>query len=134
MPADTMRGLRTIMDGRDGFMSGHQILKVRRREKKTPEWVLNDDEVRKLLRKVFPKLDSDLTQRRRAGRWIRVIQLYFRSGKSRQETAEEMGEKNGTIHTLTRSILRAKAGNPINGITRKRATIQTSHREKIKTL
>ena len=134
MPADTMRGLRSVFDGKDGFMTGHQILKVRRPKRKTPEWTRTQTGIQQILLKAFPKLKTDESQRQRAGRWARVIQLYFLSAKSYRETAEEMGEKTRTIEMLIRSIHRTVKGIPVNGISRKkvRAVIPTSNRDEDK--
>src|SRR5579863_3596510 len=103
MNPDILSGLRSVFDGKDNFMSAHRILKVRRHKRIVPEWVFNDKKIKEVLLKSFPKLREDETQRIRAGRWMRVIQLYFRSQKSYRETAEELGEKTRTIEMIIRS-------------------------------
>src|SRR5579859_7661600 len=93
----------------DGFMAGHQVLKIRRRFRSIPEWAKSNKRVQELLLTAFPKLATDEKQRHRAGRWARIIQLYFRSQKSYSETAEELGEgKNAILKTIRRVRLTAE--------------------------
>lgn len=102
--------LKSMFAGDQQFMTGHQIMKVRRPRRRVPQWVFEDNRIRALLSETFPKLATDDGQRKRAGRWARVIQLYFRSRKSYRETAEEMGEKPRTIEMIIRSIYRVSKG------------------------
>lgn len=102
------------------FMFGSQIVGTHRYSRKMLSWCSDDKQVQKLLFKVFPKLKTDLEQRRRAGRWAMVIQLYFRAHRSYREVASDMGENPKAILTLTRSIARAQKGIPINGVKRKK--------------
>lgn len=116
MPSDTSaikRGLRSLFDGNSNFISNHQIIRTRTSSSKrrVPDWCLQDEFVRSLLLSSFPKLSSDPKQRKQAARWMMVIQLYFKGKKSWKETADEMNEKSSTILSLTRSIVRAAAGN-----------------------
>ena len=71
--------LRTKFDANDQFMrSGHQIKKVRQRERQTPEWAMDDAKVRVLVNFSFPKWRESKAQRMRAARWVRIIHLYYR--------------------------------------------------------
>lgn len=57
----------------------------------TPSWVLNDAKVRLLLTKVFPRLQTNQVQRERAGRWLQVINLYWRVGEPASRVAAALG-------------------------------------------
>jgi hypothetical protein len=105
------------------FIFSSQILSVRRQKRVTPDWVSDDKQVQALLLRVFPKLKIDLNQRQKAGRWARFIQLYFKTGLSYREVAEEMGERKETIHTLRRRVVRAQRGQPLNGVKRKNKSV-----------
>lgn len=105
-----MKGLRKVFDGGGTFMSGHQV--VRSREsigitRRIPAWTSDDAAVRSLLLGAFPLLASDPRQRARAGRWMRIIQMYFRSKMAYPEIMAEMGTSQNVIKMLLRSITRA---------------------------
>ena len=89
--ADDFTKLRTRVDGGDSFMTGHQIMKARQPEKEIPEWAMSDIEVRRILLTAFPKSeDAWSSQRKNAGIWMRIIQLYYRMGLPSQQVAKEM--------------------------------------------
>ena len=46
----------------------------------TPDWTRNDAAIRAVLLRAFPRMDSNPTQRKRAGRWAFIIHNYFRLG------------------------------------------------------
>jgi hypothetical protein len=100
--AAVMKGLRAVFDSNSQFISGHQIKRVStlNERKKVPAWALEDESIRKLLLFCFPKLLSNDVQRKRAGRYLRIIQLFFRSKKSRREVAEELGESENVIRRI----------------------------------
>jgi hypothetical protein len=128
MSVNILSGLRNLVDANDGFIRGHQVNKIRRRLRKVPDWIKSEQQIQIILQRAFPKLKTDLKQRKKAGRWARVIQLYFRSQKSYRETAEEMGEDRDTIHTLIRNIRRVASGKRANGGgARTRLVPQTKH-------
>lgn len=107
-----MKKLRRKMDGDDGFMSAHQIKKVRVLigQKDTPVWAANDIEVRKILLRAFPKLGSNKVQRQSAARWSQAITLVYRLGMPYNHAAAEMGLKVGTLRSLLRNIRRVALG------------------------
>ena len=120
MPNDTraiLKGLRSAFDGSSVFMSGHQILRKRTlsKRRRVPEWAKQDEFIRELLLRSFPYLHTNLNQRKKAGRWARVIQSYFREQHSYKETAEEIGETPRTTEMLIRAITRAVNGKKANG-------------------
>lgn len=119
--------LKSLFAGDQAFMNGHQVMKVRSRRRKMPEWAFDDQKIKTLLLKVFPKLATDQTQRKRAGRWAQIIQLYFRAAKSRKETAEEIEESISTVKNIINRIVRAAASRPTNNVPRKRDPIRTKY-------
>lgn len=105
-----MARLRGRMDGNDGFMTAHQIKKIRTRERDIPAWTLNDKEVRKVLLRSFPKLRTDNAQAIRAGRWMRLIHLYYRVQMSNTQVSKEMGMTLNATKMALKSIRRVARG------------------------
>lgn len=113
---DTFGELRGYLDGNDPFMTGgHQILKVRREDRKNPSWVKSNTKIREILLRSFPKMLTDPIQRDRAGRWVRIIQLYFRMRMTYGQVAAELKIPARRVEDLIRSIRRAGAGLKTNG-------------------
>jgi hypothetical protein len=112
---EDLRQLRKKMDGDEGFLTGHQILKIRKREKIIPEWAMNDQLLRGLLSTVFPKWRTSQRQLRQAARWVWAIHLYYRLGMPHNQVAEEMSLGYGALRSLLRSIRRASKGLKANG-------------------
>ena len=122
-------------DGASQFMAGgHQILHpTRRHKRKSPEWVKSDIEIRKLLLRSFPKMTTHPRQRRWAGRWARVIHLYFRLGHTPKEVSEEMEETEVVVRNLLNHIRRAARGVQAHGGHKRMSDpIRTSLGEQIK--
>ena len=115
MGAHTTEGLKTIMDGDDAFIAGHQIKKIRRQKRPAPEWARHSKQVRGLLLRSFPKLDKDGKQRKRAGRWARIIHLYFVQGFTYSQVADELGEKGQRVRSSIQHIHNAARGHRANG-------------------
>lgn len=93
--------LRTKLDKDDTFLAGgHQIKKIRTREKDTPPWATNNAEIRKLLLRAFPKLKTDPKQRKRAARWAAVIHLFYRVGMTKSQIATELKTKTPIINLV----------------------------------
>jgi hypothetical protein len=111
--------LRKSVDGSDNFMTGHRIIKSKGRTRNAsriaPEWARSDVEVRKVLLRSFPKLETDSKQRGRAARWASVIHLYFRMQESYLEIAQELEITPTAVKFLIRSIKRVAAGKSANG-------------------
>lgn len=119
---NTSRQLRDLelFSGNDQFMqNGHQIINSNRANagprRKNAAWAASDAEVQALLANAFPKWKTDENQRKRAGRWARVIHLYFRSGMSYGDVAAEMNLPKRHVEYLVRSIYRVHAGRRANG-------------------
>jgi hypothetical protein len=118
---DTFQELRDIgFSGSDQFMNrGHRIINSNRAfagpKRRKAKWAMNDDAVQALLLQTFPKLETSESQRRRAGRWARIIQLYYRLGLSYGHTAAEMKVTTRYVRTLLRNIRRAAAKRPCAG-------------------
>jgi hypothetical protein len=103
--------LRKVLDGSDPFMTGgHGIRKPNSRRKKIPDWALNDVSVKEILIRSFPKLQTNLRQRKSAAKWVRVIHLYYRAGMTRGQVATEMGIKDNALKRTLISIKRVAAG------------------------
>jgi hypothetical protein len=75
------RALKTGGDGR----AGHN-----QRVANTPEWLMNDAAVRAVLLRAFPKMGTNPTHRKRAGRWASIIKMYFRLGYTASHVAMEL--------------------------------------------
>jgi hypothetical protein len=104
------------IDSRYPFASGHQVRNPSGRAshserlKRIPEWAKHNDQIQALLLRSFPKLEIDPNQRNRAGRWARIIQLYYRAMWTQSMIAEEMGLRLSNINATIRSITRAAEG------------------------
>lgn len=113
-PSDARRidrnRLRGKVDGSDLFMSAHQIKKVRTREREVPVWVLSDAEVQKVLLRSFPNLNTNLKQRKAAGRWARIIHLYYRMKRPNSQVAKEMGVTVNALKMTLKGIRRVARG------------------------
>jgi hypothetical protein len=94
---------------------GYQILKIKRPRKDTPAWVNSDLKIQKLLLRAFPLMNTNLLQRERAGRWVRIIYLYFRQKWSRGQIAEEMKLSYSTVKGVIRSVKRVAEGKRADG-------------------
>ena len=94
---------------------GHQIIKIRRPKKRIPTWVYDFEQIKKILLRCFPKLQYNLRQRNRAGKWVRVINLYFRQNWSRGQIADEMDLQYKTIDRMIERIKKAGEGQRTDG-------------------
>jgi len=98
--ADDRQVLRGLVDANDSLIFGHEIKKVRTRERTVPDWVLSDERFRKIL----------LTVRKDArGKWARIAYLYHRMNLPDSQVAREMGMTlNATKMVLKRLELASK--------------------------
>jgi hypothetical protein len=112
---DTSGELRGKFDSNSTFMTGHRIIKVRSHKRRIPDWAVNDKEIQKFLVRSFPYLNVDTGQRRRAGRWARFINLYFRLNKTRSQIADEMNMTYQAVDSLCRAVKRAANNFKANG-------------------
>lgn len=117
---DVFQELRGSIDGRDGFMRGHQIIKKKRLRRDIPEWTKSDRKIQEILLRSFPKLRTDYKQRKLAARMARIIHLYFRVGSPRNEIVEELDINQNLFRVLLNGIRRAGKGLTKNGRERKR--------------
>jgi hypothetical protein len=106
----TNHELRTKIDSEDTFFTGHRIIKERRGNRPCPDWAVDSNKLRELLLRAFPKLHTNEKQRSSAGRWARVIQLYYRSQMTHGQICAELGLSLPTVASMVRSIDRAAAG------------------------
>ena len=108
---DTYGELRGRFDGSDPFMTGgHQIIKQRTGDRRTPDWARSDKNVRAILIRAFPKLKTDGLQRARAARWATVIQLYYRMHLTRSQLAEHLKMSLKNTRRLIERIQAASKG------------------------
>jgi hypothetical protein len=105
-----MARLRGRMDGNDSFMTAHQIKKIRTREREIPLWTLNDKEVRKVLLRSFPNLRTNNKAAISAGRWMRLIHLYYRVQMSNSQVAKEMNMTLNAVKMALKGIRRVAQG------------------------
>lgn len=105
--------IRKKIDAGEAF--GHQIIKPLNRERKIPEWAQSDEQVQIILQRSFPKLKTNPKQRQRAGRWARIIQLFYRSKMTGTHVAEELGISYHRFENLLCAIKRAANGKRANG-------------------
>lgn len=97
--------LRKRLDGSDTFMNrGHQIKKVRGREKEIPAWALSDEETRKIMLKAFPKLLTDPKQRKSAARWAAVVHLFYRMNMSKSGVAHELKIRRTNVNRIVQRL------------------------------
>ena len=113
----TQSELRLYLDSKDPFMTaGHQIMKTRSHEREAPAWAIDDQKIQAILLRSFPNLKTpESKDAERAGRWMRVIHLYFRMGMTRGQVAEELGLPYRRIESLVMAVKRAAAGKSANG-------------------
>jgi hypothetical protein len=114
--------LSGIVDFEDSFNQGNQIHSFYRNSNKhLPTWMKDDAAIQKILLQVFPKLEVDKQQRRAAGRWAQVIQIYFRMNQPAGVVARQMAISIPRVRSLVRSIYRASLGLTTRGTERKRS-------------
>lgn len=103
--------LRKNFDSNESFVAGgFETKSIRHRIKKIPTWALENKSIKSLLVSVFPKLNTNLRQRQRAGRWMRAIHLYYRVGMPHNHVSQEMKISYGALVSLLRNIRRAGDG------------------------
>ena len=80
---DSFKHLRSVVDGGESFIQGHQTAKTRNPERKipTPDWMFDDAAVEQFLAKLFPTADRDLDHRMRLAVYRGVILRWFRGGQ-----------------------------------------------------
>lgn len=105
---EDLKQLRKESDGDEGFMSGHQIKKIRARVRVIPLWAMNNAETQKVLLRAFPKLLTSPTQRKSASRWGAIIHLFYRMNMSETQVGEEL-EITGANVKMTLQRIRAHA-------------------------
>jgi hypothetical protein len=77
--ASWMVDARDEVDGDD--MSSYHPVRTREHERFVPLWVLDDEKLRQVILKTFPKQATDAQQRESAGRLLRIVYLYFRANQ-----------------------------------------------------
>lgn len=112
----TLRKLRKSFGVNDPFMSmGFETKKIRKYGKRIPEWVNDQEKIKAVFFRSFPKMQFDPKQRAQAGHWIRIITLYYKQGWTRSQIAEELGGSYCQIDSTIRNIKRAFEGLALDG-------------------
>lgn len=106
------RYLSQQLDVHDGFMTGHEIKKAKgaQENRVPPGWALDDEKIKQILLRSFPKMQTNEAQRKKAGRWLRAIHLYYRMGLLRPVVIKELKISFTAWKALIRSIRRAAQG------------------------
>ena len=112
---DTSGELRSKFDSNSTFMTGHRIIKTRQHKRRIPDWARDDKQLQKFISRSFPYMNIDTEQYKRAGRWARFIQLYFKLNRTRGQIAEELDITYQAVDSLCRSVLRAANNLKANG-------------------
>jgi hypothetical protein len=113
-----LQWLRGFFDGKEPFMSGHQIIKRAGRSQhsarlqRTPAWAMDDKAIQKLLLRSFPKLKTDLLQRARAARRYWIIYLYFRASWTSGQIASQLGLTDKKVRKVISRIRNAAKLHP----------------------
>jgi len=85
-----------------------QLLKIRRLPRHTPPYAVNNQMMRQIIETVFPR------DRKRAGRWLMIVNLLYRMGLSELEVATEMDCTADAIKSVLRNVTRHfQAGTPM---------------------
>ena len=108
---DTFGELRNrYFDGSEPFMHGHQIMRVRESKKVVPAWANDRRKIQRTILRAFPKMNTDPKERARAGRWARVVYLYYIANLSRRGVAVETGLSAAMVHDILTRVRRAATG------------------------
>ena len=103
------------------MIGSSRVVRIRRPYRKpAPEWTKDDAKIRELLLRVFPKLHTHSSQRVRAAKWAAIIKMYYGSGMTETDIAQELGGTPDYIRSMRRNILRAGAGLDVKGRVRKK--------------
>lgn len=112
---------KTVADFDSRDLKGFQIAESGSGcEKQIPKWAYLKEEVQKILLTAFPKLHTNASHRKRAGRWAQVINMYYLQGMTAEEVSQELNETRLVIKRLIISISRISRGLTVNGCQRKK--------------
>src|SRR5262252_2162673 len=87
---------KRYFDGGDQIMRGVSVggnphSGNRIRGMNPPEWAVNNRLLQQVLLRAFPKMDTNSTQRKRAGQWTLIICMFHRRGLSANRVGMELG-------------------------------------------
>ncbi|HTQ97232.1 MAG TPA: hypothetical protein VMH89_10525 [Candidatus Acidoferrum sp.] len=98
------------------FDYGFQIRRFRTGYKKIPPpWARKNSDIAKLLLAAFPALFTSITQRKRAGKWAQIINLYYKVGWSSGQIAKELNVQRNAVRRMLISMSRVSRGLRANG-------------------
>jgi hypothetical protein len=92
------------------MVRGHGIKTLRRGQRTVPDWAKDKRKLQSLLLQSFPKMAINVRQRTRAGRWARIIYLYYNLNLTSGQIAKELEAPVNNIKRLLVSIHRASRG------------------------
>lgn len=113
---DTFSELRKFFGADDSFMTaGYGTKKIRKSKGRIPSWANDQEKIKAVLLRSFPRLATDSRQRARAGRWVRVMYLHYQRGWTTGQIAEELTCTYTQIHSVLQHIRRAFSNRAANG-------------------
>jgi len=113
-----------------GASGGFQIITIEERaSKETPVWAQTDKGIADLIRRVFPKFDSNAKQRFRASRWVRVIYLHFKLNYTLSQIADEMSISEVNVKNILNRARRVASGRTAGNVAVRRDPILTKSGE-----
>jgi hypothetical protein len=111
MSRDTFDELRQSFDGSESFMvRGHGIKTMRRGQRTVPDWAKDKRKLQALLLRSFPKMMTNTRQRAGAGRWARVIYLFYNLNLTSGQIAKELEITVKHVDVLLVGIRRVARG------------------------
>jgi hypothetical protein len=117
-PRDQHAILRGSLDSNDAFVNGgHGIINTAgatchaRRMRAVPAWALDDEKIKRLILLRYPKAKTDSVQRKLAGRTVRLIYLYYRTGLTETATAEELKMTPNAVRCAITRLSKQMVGN-----------------------
>jgi len=91
-----------------------------KRMRRVPAWALDQERIKAILVAAFPRMETNPVQRRKAGRWARLIYLYYAVGLTRNKCAGELGISLSAVDSLLIRITRVVRGLSANGRPRRK--------------
>ena len=105
----------------ESLMPGNRPVKIpgitahSNRIRNSPWWVHEKAVINIILRRAFPNLRTDPAQRRRAAYWRKIIELYYRAGKTRKQVAEQLKISENLTRYYIRAIRLVAEGKTVDG-------------------
>lgn len=114
--------------GVDAFTGGFQVGAARTYKRQPQMWSNSQNEIKRILLTAFPRQATNPKQRERAGRWVRIIYLYYRLGYTSAQVAEELNMSKDNVRRMASNINRVRKGFKANN--NKSRSERPAHRPK----